>query len=211
LNASTALRGRLDSQPAAAPVKAVLHRILVVCEGKVTEPRYFRELQHAFRNRLVHVEIDKQAGVPLTVVNRALAMDAQAKDDAKANQDDNLKYDEVWCVFDVDEHPNLAKALELAKSEGFEVALSNPCFELWALLHFKDQFERVHRHEVQHAIKEFLPNCDKELDFRRLHAGYAQAVRRADLLQRQADATSNPRRNPSTSVFRLTERIRTGG
>jgi len=32
------------------------HRILVVCEGKLTEPEYFKALQHEFRNRLVHVD-----------------------------------------------------------------------------------------------------------------------------------------------------------
>jgi hypothetical protein len=109
------------------------HRILVVCEGKVTEPEYFKALQHEFRNRLVHVEIDKQAGVPLTVVTRAIDLNRQADEAANRNEDDNLRYNDVWCVFDVDEHPNLAEALELAGKSRVQVALSNPCIELWAL------------------------------------------------------------------------------
>lgn len=44
------------------PSRQPKHRILIVCEGKKTEPRYFRELQHRFRNHLVHVEINDESG-----------------------------------------------------------------------------------------------------------------------------------------------------
>ncbi|MGA9655397.1 MAG: RloB domain-containing protein [Polyangia bacterium] len=57
------------------------------------------------------------------------------------------------------------EALELAKKSRVQVALSNPCIELWALLHFQDQNERIHRHEAQHALKAFMPKYDKALDF----------------------------------------------
>jgi hypothetical protein len=186
------------------------HRILVVCEGKVTEPEYFKALQHEFKNRLVHVEIDKQAGVPLTVVRRAIELDSQTNDAANRNRDDDLKYDDVWCVFDVDEHPHLAEALDLAKNSNVNVALSNPCFELWALLHFQDQNEQMHRHEAQQALKVFLPKYEKKLDFHKMNPGYLKAVARAQSLQKMAEAMSEPNRNPSTGVHLLTELIRVG-
>jgi hypothetical protein len=187
------------------------HRILVVCEGKLTEPEYFKALQHEFRNRLVHVEIDKQAGVPMTVVKRAIEMDSQANAEAKQKRNDDLKYDDVWCVFDVDEHPHLPEALELAKKSGVKVALSNPCIELWAILHFQEQNEQLHRHEAQRALRQHLPRYDKVLDFDKMKAWYARAVERARSLQKKAEATSDPNRNPSTGVYLLTELIRTGG
>jgi hypothetical protein len=187
------------------------HRILVVCEGRVTEPEYLKALQHEFRNRLVHVEIEKQGGVPLTVVNRAIELDVQANAEAKQNRDDDLKYDDVWCVFDVDEHPNLTEALELAKKSGVKVALSNPCIELWALLHFQEQNEQIHRHEAQRVLKEHLPRYDKVLDFSKMKAGYASAVERAQSLMKTGEAMGEPNRNPSTAVYLLTELIRKGG
>ena len=52
------------------PRRETKHRILISCEGKKTEPRYFKELQHRFRNPLVHVEINDESGVPLTLVER---------------------------------------------------------------------------------------------------------------------------------------------
>jgi hypothetical protein len=187
------------------------HRILVVCEGKVTEPEYFKALQHEFRNRLVHVEIDKQAGVPLTVVKRAIDMDSRATEEAEQNRDGDLKYDDVWCVFDVDEHPKLTEALELAQTSGVNVAVSNPCIELWALLHFREQNEQIHRHDAQRALKKFMPKYDKLLDFDRMKAGYTEAVERARSLQKTAKTTGEPNRNPSTGVHLLTELIRIGG
>lgn len=199
---------RIGRNPAKREPK---HRILVVCEGRVTEPEYFKALQHAFRNPLVHVQIHNETGVPMTVVNCALAEDQRAKDEAKASRDDNLRYDEVWCVFDVDDHPRLDEALSLATASGLQVALSNPCFELWALLHFRDQSERLHRRDAQHTLKQFLPRYEKKLDFHCMHAGYEQAVGRAADLQKKAEEADAPNRNPTTTVYRLTERIKTGG
>lgn len=48
------------------------HRILVVCEGKKTEPYYFKAFQHHVRNPLVHVEIEPEGGVPKTVIQVAI-------------------------------------------------------------------------------------------------------------------------------------------
>ena len=183
----------------------------MVCEGKVTEPEYFKALQHEFRNPLVHINIDKQAGVPLTAVNRAIDLDGQASEKAKQTRDDDLKYDDVWCVFDVDEHPHLDEALELAKKSGVKVALSNPCIELWALVHFREQSEQIHRREAQRALREHMPRYDKVLDFYKMKAGYANAVARAQSLQKKAEAMDEPNRNPSTGVYVLTELIRIGG
>ena len=59
-------------------------------------------------------------------------------------------YNEYWCVFDIDEHPNVARALELAASSGVNVYVTNPVrLDLWFLLHFEDQNAAIHRHEAQ--------------------------------------------------------------
>ena len=50
----------------------------------------------------------------------------------------------VWCVSDVDADPNnhaatneqLKEYDKQARDNDFNIALSNPCFELWYLLHF---------------------------------------------------------------------------
>ncbi len=194
-----------------SPSREPKHRILIVCEGEKTEPFYFRELQHDFRNRLVHIEISNEHGVPLTVVQKAIEERDNAAREAKAARDENLSFDETWCVFDVDEHPNLDQALELARKSNLQVALSNPCFELWGLLHFQDQLHSIHRHDAQRALAGFLrTNETKRLPLAKMQATYTTAVARAKELHRLAQASRAPWRNPTTNVFELTERIRQG-
>ena len=204
-------RDRQESLKRHRAMRDPKHRILVVCEGKKTEPIYFKAFQHHVRNQLVHVEIVGEGGVPTTVVELAIELRTAAELEAKAHKDDNLRYDEVWCVFDVDEHPHLEEACTSALHADIQLAISSPCFELWALLHFQEQTEQIHRHDAQSTVKAYLPRYEKELDFRRLIAGYTDAVSRASTLEALANSRGEPRRNPSTGVFRLTERIRDAG
>ena len=90
----------------------------------------------------VHVEVPDEPGVPLTVVKTAIRISEEAAADAKGQRDENLRYDSVWAVFDVDAHPNLQQAIELADRHGIQIGLSNPCFELWALINFVEYRSR---------------------------------------------------------------------
>jgi hypothetical protein len=182
-------------------------RILIVCEGRVTERQYFKAFQHQVRNSRVHVEVSKETGVPLTVVQCAIRLRDEAVSEAKRERDENLLWDQVWGVFDVDEHPNLDKAIQLAGSEGICLAVSNPSFELWALLHFQDQRAFATRQQVRASLKTHLPDYEKSLDFALMHPHYADALRRAQDLDHAADVHEASGRNPSTGVHRLTELI----
>lgn len=110
--------------------------ITASCEGAITERQYLEGLRRlpavrqAAALKIVHPG-RHGAGGPLAMVERAVA-ERQDRDD----QDD-----EVWCVFDVEcptQHPSLQQAVELAASEGVLLAVSNPCFELWLILHHQD-------------------------------------------------------------------------
>ena len=52
----------------------------------------------------------------------------------------HLTEDQCWAVFDVDHHKaeELSTAAEVATNRGYRLAGSNPCFELWLLLHLTD-------------------------------------------------------------------------
>jgi hypothetical protein len=63
-------------------------------------------------------------------------------------------HDQVWCVFDRDEHPNFAKAIDLADRHGINLAISNPCLELWVILHFEDQTAYLERQTAQDRAEE---------------------------------------------------------
>lgn len=185
-------------------------RILILCEGGLTEAEYFRAFSSELKNRLVRVEIDAQGRGPRELVESAVKRKKQADQQALRQQNDFLRFDEVWCVFDVDEHHHLFEARQQARDSGIDLAVSNPCFELWALLHFQAQTSHLERQHAQKRLRRHLPDYDKELPFHRLKPHYATAVDRARELDRRCDSDGEPGRNPSTGVHRLTERIRKG-
>ena len=201
--------GKRHSRPLGrrAPRLQPRQRLLVLCEGKVTEPLYFQAFKHEHRNQLVQVEVMPDCGVPKTLVEHAVERKKQALREAKKYGDSFLKYDEVWCVFDVDVHPNLEEAKNQARDNGLRVAISNPCFELWLLLHFQDQRAHQERAHIQAACRGHLPEFNKEVPYDRVQPLYAEAVRRASELDRWQTEQGRPGGNPSTDVYKLTERI----
>lgn len=187
-------------------------RILILVEG-TTEAEYFDLTRREERLRLVEVVLDTRGGVPKTLVERAAEQKKQARRDARRMRDDNVAYDEVWCVFDVDEHPKLEDAKVQARDNDINIALSNPCFELWLLLHFHDQTAHVHRHQVQkrcasECVEGYAKHVTPEV-FRLLTERYADAVRRALALEAWHASRGTQGNNPSTYVYKLTERLRT--
>src|ERR1700691_2829319 len=99
---------RNDSLRRRRPYREVKRRILIVCEGIVTERHYFNDLRIQTKS-IVDLKI-KPGGTPKALVERAVDLKKTADRDAKRSKDENLNYDAVWCVFDVDEHLLLAEA-----------------------------------------------------------------------------------------------------
>jgi hypothetical protein len=100
---------------------------LIVCEGKETEPNYFK----AFRLSSAKIYVFGFG------FNTDSLVEEVVKQKKKASSF-GVKFDQVWCVLDKDSFPaqNLNRALQLAKNNDIHVAYSNQSFELWYLLHF---------------------------------------------------------------------------
>ncbi len=205
-----ARRDRRDSIRRRRAFRAPRPRFLIVCEGMKTEPGYFRAMRHLERS-LIELELVSPGEKPKALVERAVAMKKEAAARAKREKDENCNYDQVWCVFDVDEHPYLPEAKHQARDNGIEVAVSNPCFELWALLHFCDQTAHIERGPLNHKCKEYMPGYDKQLPTSQLHPLYAEALQRAMALDEWQRSRDCAEANPSTGVYRLMEQIRTLG
>ncbi|MFF1417545.1 RloB family protein [Streptomyces sp. NPDC058280] len=168
-------------------------RLLVVCGAKVTERDYVQGLKSSARNPAVSVRVIEHPKAPSQVVSYA----------AKVLETAGEEYDETWCVLDVDDFTDIDQAVVIAARRQIEIALSNPCFELWLLLHFTDH----HRHAP--SYKQLVPYLDKYLpdgysktglDFRRYEDGWPDAVRRAKELALEG---KEPEVNPSTGMWRL--------
>lgn len=182
--------------------------ILIVCEGERTEPEYLRGFARACRNPRVRIEIAPEHGVPRTLVTIARDHKKRAEAAAKSQGNDNLAYDAVWCVFDVNDHPRLADARQMARDNGIHLAVSNPCFELWLLLHFRESPGMQHRERIRQLLSDHVPGYDKKVEFTTYSAGHGRAEKRAEQMDRKAEQAGEPGRNPSTGVYRLTRAIR---
>jgi len=145
----------------------------------------------------------------LPLVQRAIK---RREDDSRASRrGEGRPYDEVWCVFDVDDHPELPRAVDLARRHDIRLAISNPCIELWFVLHFEDQTAYVERGAIQMRSKRLL-GCEKALDdsaFGRLEERIDDARRRAQGLDAKHELDgSAPGSNPSSGVWKLVESMK---
>jgi len=204
-----ARRNRVARPPRREPVTAARRRLLVVCEGEVTEKQYLEEFKRWKNSPDVDIRIFGPAGDPVTLVQKAIELRDAAAATARSQGDVNADYDEVWCCFDVDLFgPRVAPARDQAKANGLRLAMSNPCFELWLLLHLRDSPGARGHHGMQDVWRELQPDVDdKHIDFDALKDGYEAAVRRAEKLEADAAAAGEPNREPTTEVFHLTNSI----
>lgn len=127
-----------------APSRTPREHILIVCEGSKTEPGYFKMLKQKLRMTNVVVEVcGKECGsAPISVIKYA-----KSKRDNVGLSPIRAEFEAVWCVIDVEAphpHKSLAQALDMARENDFDVALSNPCFEFWYLLHFRKTSRLMH-------------------------------------------------------------------
>ena len=187
--------------------KDVKPLILVVTEGKYSEPEYLKGLFHAAQNPRVKIRVIEAAGVPVTLTRRAAEEKLQAETEAKSERDENRAYDQVWCVFDIDEHPHINEAIQFADENHLALAVSNPCFELWLLLHFTDPPGIQNRAAIASRLKRYLPEYKKHVNFAHFAQGLQDALKRAKTLSEGAAEMGETYRNPTTGVWRLANSI----
>lgn len=108
--------------------------IIIASEGTNTEKRYFEDLANAYFAPNIHVEVLNRlesGSDPQTVI--------LALDDFCRRYRLRSDYDELWLVIDVDrwQEKQLSDVGSLCAQKKYGYAVSNPCFEIWFLLHLK--------------------------------------------------------------------------
>ncbi len=118
----------------------------------------------------------------------------------------------MWAVFDRDDHPRFDEAVALCKSNGVCVARSDPCFELWLILHERDYDRACTRRDVQRKLASLRPEYDRDgaktPDCADLIQRVEDAERRAEAQLQRRDEEGAPHGNPSSTAGRLTRAIR---
>lgn len=151
----------------------------------------------------LQVQTGRGGSVPLTLVS--LAVDARGK-----AMDEDGEIDEFWCVFDVEwpkNHPGLKEAIDRARQNGIELAISNPCFELWLILHLNDKNNGawLDNDDARRLRRSLDGADDKGLDAAKYMPHRNVARRRAEALEKRhlANGTGFPHDNPSSGMHHL--------
>lgn len=138
------------------PVRPPYPRVLIVCEGSKTEPLYLDDIRRQNRVPTAHISI----------VHGGVTEPRQIVDHAETVFRNGREYEQVFAVFDRDEHRTYISALDraaeldgsLRNDEGrlvlFRAVPSVPSFELWLLLHFRDVFAFAHRADIFREVQQ---------------------------------------------------------
>ena len=192
-------------------------RVLIVCEGTMTEPQYFRELIGAYHlNTANVVVVPGRRSDPVAVVETAVAV---------YTTDDD--FEGVYVVLDQDV-PTYARAAERrgeiemgtnappGLGAVLHVVPSMPCFEYWLLLHFEDTARPYGQGGRRSACAECVRDLTRHLPgytkggtgtFAATHPYLVDALARAVRRVRATSGDDQP--NPVTHVHTLVERLRT--
>jgi hypothetical protein len=181
--------------------------VYLICEGSETEIRYFKQ----FRSRGCNIDI-----IPIPSQYKSADRLVQK---ARATMGNNPYYpddgDIIWCVFDRDDNTNemLAKAKRIAMKEGYQIAFSNPSFEVWFLLHFHNQTAPVE--DCDAAIKllkqkgrleQYEKNKDVYEQLKPLQSiAIERAKKRISDLEEERQKVISRQSNPVTTVAELVE------
>lgn len=130
---------------------------IIATEGKKTEPDYFRMGIFRSRERPVCVKVlgGRSGSSPQAVLDR---MREYLKSYEKKDGD------EAWLVVDKDQWKNADLKVLYAWSQSdtyTNLAVSNPQFEYWLLLHFEDGKGINNKDECLSRLQKYIPDYDK--------------------------------------------------
>ena len=187
---------------------------LIVCEGKQTEPNYFeglkKKINERYGNRVDVLIPDIQ--VKGTGRNTTSLVEYTER---KVNHAAKM-YGEIWVVFDKDDYKD--ETFDSAiRNCNFNVAWSNPNFELWLLSHFKKIDRCLSKNDVIRELdKEFIKNNfgkykknDKEILEKVTKGGkLITAISNCEEMEKLNVNGQASKRNPMTKVYELVDGLK---
>jgi len=191
----------------------IRNTILIVCEGQ-TEQLYFESFP-VLSLQVKCINLKGQSKTKLVESTQSIIESLVDK-----------KYDEVWCVFDMDvkqgqkEFSDFDNAIVKANSLGYKVAYSNDSFELWFFLHYSyTDTKNLRGYYYEELSKRFNINyveqgkqysfCQKLYKVLLEDKGSSQthAIERAKKIFEVNKHLPFHKQNPVTKVYELVEKL----
>ena len=166
---------------------------VVAIEGDKTEKRYLEPLRKRYRIEMTILPPQGHSS-PQAVLKKL--------HDYRESED-WIEGDELWLMVDVDRWHKLLEVCQEAEKAGYEMAISNPRFELWLWLHLFD-----YDSEKVHTLKSSLAKETKGYYFNDPQSWQeyvSEAIRRAKELPGSHEKLIPVL--PGTTVYRLMERV----
>lgn len=173
---------------------------VIATEGEKTEPHYFSVLNEGQKViRIKHLKGDSKSA-PAYVLKRM-------KNYIRTER--LRKGDEAWLVVDTDRwsEQQLSELVQWSQTnEQYNLAVSNPKFELWLLLHFEEGRGVSSARDCDQRLNTYLPGYDKGcMDANTVLSSVHSAIDRA---KRRDTQPSDPwPRSTGTTVYKLVEKI----
>lgn len=181
----------------------------IFTEGTQTEPNYFNAIREelCLRNGTIVAPARGFKGFDnhtLPLVSRVI--------DIKDSTSESDK-DEWWVVFDRDDHDGFDEAIVLAEQNGIHVAYSNECFELWFILHFgftDNCLGRDYDKKLSALLGRKYTKNDTDIydDIKGKESLAIKNAKKLETMHEKNGVKSPLRRDPSTTVYKLVERLR---
>ena len=173
---------------------------VIATEGAKTEPIYFGIFNDG--QTTIHVK-------PLKSKNKSAPKYVLARMKRHLTVESLRKSDEAWLVVDTDQWS--AQDLKTLNDwsntqDNYGLAVSNPKFEYWLLLHFEDGNGVSTSAQCTTRLKGHLPSFEKAcIDAATVRPGVQQAINRARL--RDSPPCADWPKATGTTVYRLVEKL----
>lgn len=185
------------------PDKRSAQVFVIACEGEKNEAAYFIHITQGVRRvRVVPLPTGKDGkSSPAHLVERLNQTVGQYSDSR------------AWLVLDEDHHfrashrAGTQRALDEARRRGYQIAVSNPCIELWFLLHLEEVESECDEGFCTKRLKEIISGYShSHYNPEELRVGISEAIERARSLDDAPERQNPP--NPGSHVYRLMDALR---
>ena len=187
---------------------------LIVCEGKKTEPNYFnglkRKINEKYGNKvdvlIPNIDV-KGAGMNTTSL---------VKYTQKTVNHANKVYGQVWVVFDKDDYSD-KQFNQAIKNCDYNVAWSNPNFELWLLAHLKRVSRAISKDEIldeldkefqKNGLGTYKKNDDRIFEKVTKDGKLYTAIKNCEYMEKLNKNGQASERNPMTRVYKIVDGLK---
>lgn len=190
----------------------ITKRVLVVSEGTVTEPAYFKLLRREIEPLLgltIKVQPKENTNAkrntdPVSIVKECARFKNDDLERSRSSKGDVHPYEACFAIVDVDDYdqgnpPPLTQAAQLAIANDIYLLITNKKFESWLIWHsVKDVTPKRESKEISKQCESLNLISGKRLAPHFPVANYPQAIERAKRIRSVAAGQIGP--NPSSAM-----------